>query len=74
MENDPTRVDTVAVGTFTFPVCYAGLPNAEVMPNLKITTDFNVFNKPMMAKYTRDIRLAGLILRPAELEEYEATK
>ena len=44
------------------------------MPNLKITTDFNVFNKPMMAKYTRDIRLAGLILRPAELEEYEATK
>lgn len=74
VENDPTRVDTVAVGTFTFPVCYAGLPNAEVMPHLKITTDFNVFNKPMMAKYTRDIRLAGLILRPAELEEYEATK
>lgn len=72
VENDPTRIDTVSVGTFTFPVCYSNLGDNRVAPNLKITTHFGVFNKPAMAKYTRDIRIAGIIMRPVELDEFEA--
>lgn len=71
--NDPTRVDTLAVGTFTFPVAYAGLGNT-VYPNLKITTDFGVFDKAKMAAYTRDFRIVSILMKPAELDEFEATK
>lgn len=71
VENDPTRIDTVFVGTFKFPVCYRNLSNSNIVPNLKITTDFNVFNKVAMAKYTRDIRIAMVIMKPVELDEFE---
>ena len=71
--NDPTRVDTLAVGTFTFPVAYAGLGD-NVYPNLKITTDFGVFDKAKMAAYTRDFRIVSILMKPAELDEFEATK
>lgn len=71
--NDPTRVDTLAVGTFTFPVAYAGLGD-NVYPNLKITTDFGVFDKEKMAAYTRDFSIISILMRPVELEEFEATK
>ena len=71
--NDPTRVDTLAVGTFTFPVAYAGLGD-NVYPNLKITTDFGVFDKAKMASYTRDFSIISILMRPVELEEFEATK
>ena len=71
--NDPTRVDTLAGGTFTFPVAYAGLGNT-VYPNLKITTDFGVFDKAKMAAYTRDFRIVSILMKPAELDEFEATK
>ena len=71
--NDPTRVDTLAVGTFTFPVAYAGLGD-NVYPNLKITTDFGVFDKAKMAAYTRDFSIISILMKPIELEEFEATK
>lgn len=71
--NDPTRVDTLAVGTFTFPVAYAGLGD-NVYPNLKITTDFGVFDKAKMAAYTRDFSIISILMKPAELDEFEATK
>lgn len=71
VENNPYKVDTVAVGTFTFPVAYYGLGN-KIYPNLKITTDFGVFNSTMMAKYTRDFRIVSILLKPAEMEEFEA--
>ena len=73
LENDPTKVDTMFVGSFTFPIAYRGL-GEKMYPNLKITSDFNVFNSGMMAKYTRDLRIAAIILRPVEMDEYEATK
>lgn len=72
VENNPNRIDTVFVGKFTFPVCYAFLPDRNIRPNLKITTGFNVFNKKAMETYTRDIRIAGIIMKPAELDEFEA--
>ena len=71
VENNPNKVDTVAVGTFTFPVAYYGL-GVKIYPNLKITTSFGVFSKPMMAKYTRDFRIISILLKPAEMEEFEA--
>ncbi|MBM6992028.1 MAG: fasciclin domain-containing protein [Prevotella sp.] len=71
--NDPTVIDTVLVGTFTFPVCYKHLGN-NVMPNLKITTHFGVFDKTAMATYTRDIRLGEIIMKPVELDQFEANK
>lgn len=71
VENNPNKVDTVAVGSFTFPVAYYGLGN-KIYPNLKITTDFGVFNSAMMAKYTRDFRVVSILLKPAEMEEFEA--
>jgi len=73
LENDPTKVDTMFVGTITFPVAYRGL-GEKMYPNLKITTDFSVFNRQMMATYTRDLRIAAIILRPVEMDEYAATK
>lgn len=71
VENNPNKVDTVAVGTFTFPVAYYGLGD-KIYPNLKITTSFGVFSKPMMAKYTRDFRIISILMKPAEMEEFEA--
>lgn len=71
VENNPNKVDTVAVGTFTFPVSYYGLGN-KIYPNLKITTDFGVFNSAMMAKYTRDFSIISILMKPAEMEEFEA--
>ena len=73
LENDPTKVDTMYVGKFTFPTCYSGL-GSEIAPNIKITSPFSAFSKPMMAKYTRDLRIAAILLRPVEYDEYLATK
>ncbi len=74
VENNPGAIDTVFVGQFTFPVCYQNIGNDNIVPNLKITTDFGVFNKVAMAKYTRDIRISGIILKPVELDQFEANK
>lgn len=73
VENDISKVDTVYVGQFSFPVCYYGL-GSTYAPNIKITTDFGVFNKKMMDTYTRDIRIAGILLRPVEYDEYLGNK
>ena len=72
LENDPTKVDTMFVGTINFPVAYMGL-GEKMYPNLKITSDFSVFS-PLMKTYTRDLRIAAIILRPVEKDDYFATK
>ncbi len=73
--NDPSKVDTVYAGSVTFPVCYYGLGDASaVAPNLKISSEINVFNKQQMETYTRDIRIAAVIMRPVEYDEYLGNK
>ena len=67
--NDVTKIDTLFIGQHTFPVCYNGLRN--FYPNIKITSPFSVFNKTMMDTYTRDLRIAAVLLKPIEMEEYE---
>lgn len=73
VENNPLKVDTVYAGRISFPVCYYGL-GTRVCPNLKITTDFAVFNRTLMAKYTRDIRIAAVIMRPVEYDDFLGNK
>ena len=68
--NDPTRIDTLYVGEFTFPACYAGL-GSDYRPNIKITSPFSPFNKDLTSSFTRDLRIASIILRPKELVEFE---
>ena len=68
--NDPLKTDTVYLGQFTFPVCYEGL--GDYSPNIHITTPINVYNKTQMATYTRDVRIWAIILKPVDLDEYEA--
>ena len=69
-ENDPTKVDTLHIGQFTFPVCYYGLStdNDRISPNLKITTPFNAFDRELMAAYARDLRIVAIILKPVEMD------
>ena len=70
--NDVTKVDTVYVGEFTFPVSYYGLDkeNTNYCPNLKISSPFNVFNKALMGIYAREFRIGGILLIPKEYGEY----
>lgn len=71
--NDTSKVDTVFVGEFTFPACYYGLDTntEQYRPNIKITSPFSAFSAPLMAAYTRDLRIAGILLKPKELVEFE---
>lgn len=48
--------------------------NVDVAPNIMITTPVNTFNNTHLSTYTRDVRLAAIILKPVELEEFEKQK
>lgn len=74
--NDVTKVDTLYLGEFTFPVSYYGLRNNRdyVCPNLKITSPFSVFNKALLAGFERGFRIAAIILKPKALVEFEESK
>jgi hypothetical protein len=65
--NDTSKVDTMLVGTYTFPVAYRGL--GDYYPNIKITSPFSAFSA-VAKKYTRDLRIAAIILRPVEMDAY----
>ena len=70
--NDVSKVDTLYLGEFTFPVSYYGLSgNDKICPNIKITSPFSVFNKALLAGFSRDLRIAAIILKPKELVEFE---
>lgn len=63
-------VDTLYLGRFSFPYSYYAL-DGNYGPNIKISSPFSVFNRTLMAKYTRDLRIAAILLRPVELVEFE---
>ena len=69
--NDPEKADTVFIGQFTFPVGYNGLGSGYA-PTIRVTSPISVFNSTQLATYTRDVRIAAILLRPVELDEYEA--
>lgn len=68
--NEPLKTDTVYLGQFTFPVAYNGL-GEDFSPNLHISCPISVFNKAQMSTYTRDVRIAAIIMKPIELVEFE---
>ena len=71
--NDPTKTttDTVFIGQFTFPVNYNGL-GEDYYPSLRVSSPISVLNATHLANYSRDVRIAAILLRPVELEEFEA--
>lgn len=71
--NNPTKVDTVYIGRFTFPISYYGLGtnSAKICPNIKISSPMSVFNKTLMAAYSRDLRIAAIIAKPLEYVNFE---
>ena len=70
--NDVTKVDTLYVGEFTFPVSYYGLSSQtnSYCPNIKISSPFSVFNKALLGIYAREFRIGGILLIPKEYGEY----
>lgn len=73
--NDTSKVDTMYIGDFEFPVSYANLPPAtngrDVMPDIKISSPMSVFSSSLLATYTRSLRIAAIIMKPVELVEFE---
>ena len=68
--NDTSKVDTLYIGEFTFPVCYYGLGEG-CCPNIKITSPFSVVTGTVRNDFSRDFRIAAIILKPKELVEFE---
>ena len=71
--NNPTKVDTLYLGRFTFPICYYG---TKAAPNLKVMSTLSSFSISNKTKYDAQIRIANIILKPKDLEDNEqnATK
>ena len=59
------------IGRFNFPVNYSGL-GEDYYPSLHVTSPISVFNSTQLATYSRDVRIAAILLRPVELDEFEA--
>lgn len=71
--NDASKVDTLYLGHFTFPICYYGINAA---PNIKVMSTLSSFSQSNRNKYDSQIRIAKIILKPRDLVEFEknATK
>ena len=72
------KVDTVFLGTVTFGVCYRGLRTSDkkvVAPNIKVMHTTSSFNSdPSKNVYDNLLRVANVILRPVEYDEYKSSK
>ena len=63
--SDSSRVDTIYLGDFTFPVAYAG--TGDYYPYLRINSAVTSRERTL---YDRTLRVDCVILRPKELDEY----
>lgn len=69
-----TKIDTMFVGTVTFPYAYAGIegPDTDIpecMPYMAIASNYSQWMWPNNT-WASDLRIAGIILRPVEYDEY----
>ena len=72
--NDTSKIDTMFIGEFKFPVAYYGLSNSgnkTIAPDIKISSPMSVFNTTLLNTYTRALRIAAIIMKPVELAEFE---
>ena len=78
MLSDSTRVDTVLVGTVTFPTAYNNIPiegSNKVYPYIKIASNRSAISKTEWEYIDNRLRIASIIFRPVEYDEYlEALK
>lgn len=67
--NDPTKIDTVFIGNFTFPVAYVGTGGSSqsYYPYLRIQSNVTT---ALRDDYDRTLRIDCIILRPKELDNY----
>ena len=72
-ENDASKVDSVYMGRFTFPVSYyeLGESGKTISPSIKVSSNFSAFSKPLLAAYLRDLRIASIVLKPVRTDENE---
>lgn len=70
---DPNKIDTLYLGEINIPVNYAGLGD-DYYPSLFISCPVAVFTAAQMAQYSREFRIYGIIMRPVEMDNYEANK
>lgn len=63
--SDTTKIDTIYLGDFTFPMAYAGTGN--YYPYLRVSS--SVTNRDRL-NYDRTLRIDCIILRPKELDDY----
>lgn len=71
-ENNPQVTDTVFIGRKEFPVSYGEMDG--YYPFIHISSPISVFNKAQKGKYTRDVRIAAILLKPVELDEFDKEK
>lgn len=72
-QSDITKVDTVYVGDFTFPLCYfaTGISNvtqASYAPYIRINS--RATGKPNVSPYDRNLRIDYIMLVPKDLDNY----
>lgn len=65
LENDPTKIDTVLVGEFDFPIAYEG--TGDYYPFIRLTSRVS---SSQTRTHTRTLRIDCLMLIPKELDEY----
>lgn len=65
IESDASKIDTLLLGEFTFPVCYAYVANAY--PYLRIQSTVTTSTQ---ASHDRTLRIDKIILVPTEMDEY----
>ena len=73
MLSDSTRVDTVMVGTVTFPTAYNSIPiegSNKVYPYIKIASNRSAISKTEWEYIDNRLRIASIIFRPVEYDEY----
>jgi len=64
--SDSSHVSVLYFGTFEFPICYVG--TGSYYPYLRVRSSFNTSSESDL--YDNEIRMAGVILVPKELEDY----
>lgn len=69
VQNDISKVDTIFLSSFKFPIAYRGMGD-KVAPNIKISSPWSVTSNNLR-KYARDLRIAAIILKPVEQDAYE---
>lgn len=65
--SNPEKVDTISLGTFTFPAAYYGLGESSAYPYLRLTSRVSTSTA---SKYDRTLRVDKVMLIPTEMDEY----